>query len=152
MLRGIERALWASLLCMVWLTGCSAALVPVPTPVPGLVVTLLYPHPDTEWVVFYALEVDKTYLIRVSVDFNYGETNSLAVFRTHETQFTLPESLYRTPNCGVFNWQVTMLRGAGGSGNGGRPISHPSLYRYVEWRYPPGVQAPFVAACPNAQF
>jgi hypothetical protein len=440
MLRGIERALWASLLCLVWLTGCSAALVPVPTPVPGLVVTLLYPHPDTEvemgqalrviarvtdsqerpvtegtltvtigdaaggrvlgafdavpdsegtyrggpwaiphripegayplslvarrgaavgqasgsvqirystsdslldkygfwldapalngidpylvaergtardgmirwggslpgqhilpenwvevhwrhgrydlgdagavrrfmletigdlgftpirgigpfepfrfkgwdawkvggrgqvrqnqveWVAFYAPEVDKTYLIgstvtlppagidphaalresfevhpeirasgvapeplldllpgperigpplgarftgteqpiilqwqpvkdlgpdeyyRVSVDYNYGETNSLAVFRTRETQWTLAESLYHTPNCGVFNWQVTLMREARGASGRDQPISYPSLYGYVEWRYPPGVQAPFVGACPNAQF
>lgn len=39
-----------------------------------------------------------------------------------------------------------------GASDGGQPISHPSLYGTVEWRYPPGAPAPFVGACPNAQF
>jgi hypothetical protein len=102
-----------------------------------------------QWQSVKDLGPDEYY--QVSVDFNYSETNSLAVFRTHETQFTLPESLYRTPNCGVFNWQVTLMRQTG-AGDGGQPISHPSLDGYVEWRYPPDVQAPFILFCPNAQF
>jgi hypothetical protein len=44
---------------------------------------------------------------------------------------------------------VTILQDTGA---GGLAISYPSLYGYVEWRYPPGAEAPFTAACPNAQF
>jgi hypothetical protein len=88
---------------------------------------------------------------QVSVDYNYRESNSLARFKTRETRWMLPENLYRTPNCGVFNWQVTLMR-QDGAGSAAQPISHPSLYWYVEWRYPPGAPAPFILACPNAQF
>jgi hypothetical protein len=88
---------------------------------------------------------------QVSVDYNYGEANTSVVFRTRETRWILPESLYRTPNCGVFNWQVTLMRQAGTESRD-QPVSHPSLYWYVEWRYPPGAPPPFILACPNAQF
>jgi hypothetical protein len=103
-----------------------------------------------QWQPARTLTPDEYY--QVAVDTNYGEANSLVAFRTRETEWTLPESLYRTPNCGVFNWQVTIMRQAEGAAGSDQPISHPSLYGYVEWRYPPGVQPPFSAACPNAQF
>ncbi len=101
------------------------------------------------WQPVKPLAPDEYY--QVSVDYNYSETNTLVVFKTRDTQLTLPDSLYQTPNCGVFNWQVTLMRQAG-SDNKPQPLSHPSLYWYVEWRYPPGVQPPFILACPNAQF
>jgi hypothetical protein len=103
-----------------------------------------------QWRPLKELAPDEAY--RVSVDFNHDEGSTTAAFSTRDTQLTLPESLYRTPNCGVFNWEVTLVRQAEGADRADQPISRPSLYEYVEWRYPPGVQAPFTAACPNAQF
>jgi hypothetical protein len=102
-----------------------------------------------QWQPVKDLAPDEYY--QVSVDYNYREGNPSVVFRTRETQLALPESLYHTPNCGVFNWQVALMRRTG-TGDGGQPISYASLYWYVEWRYPPGVQAPFILVCPNAQF
>ena len=75
-----------------------------------------------QWQPVKDLAPDEYY--RVSVDYNHGEANSSAVFRTRETQFTLPESLYRTPNCGVFNWQVTIMRQA--KARQRRPADQPS--------------------------
>jgi hypothetical protein len=102
-----------------------------------------------KWQPVKDLTPDEYY--QASVDYNYGEGNPSVAFRTRQTQLALPESLYQTPNCGVFNWQVTLMRQTG-TGNGGQPISYPSLYWYVEWRYPPSAQAPFIVACPNPQF
>jgi hypothetical protein len=101
------------------------------------------------WQPVKVLAPDEYY--QVSVDYNYGEGNPSAAFRTGETHFALPERLYRTPNCGVFNWQVTLMRQTG-TDRGDQPLSYASLYWYVGWRYPPGVPAPFILACPNAQF
>jgi hypothetical protein len=103
-----------------------------------------------QWRPVKDLAPDEYY--RVDVDYNYREANPSVTFGTRATQFTLPESLYRTPNCGVFNWRVTLMRRTSTLDDSGEPISHASLYWYVEWRYPPGVQAPFIVACPNAQF
>lgn len=91
----------------------------------------------------------------VSIDYNYDEANTTVRYTTRETQFTLPVSLYETPNCGVFNWQVTLMRETGKNKDGqpiGEPVSYNSLYWYVEWHYPPGEEAPFKPFCPNAQF
>jgi predicted secreted protein len=90
----------------------------------------------------------------VYVDYNYKEGNPRARFTTRETQLTLPETLYQMPNCGVFNWQVTLKRQTGVDQDGqpqGESISYNSLYWYVRWGYPPG-QAPFALLCPNEQF
>jgi hypothetical protein len=91
---------------------------------------------------------------RVSIDYNYVEANPVLEYTTRETQFTLPEALYRLPNCGVFNWQITLMRQTGVNEDGqskGEPISFRSLYWYVEWLYPPGEPAPFDPLCPNPQ-
>jgi hypothetical protein len=105
------------------------------------------------WQPVRELAEDEYY--QVVVDYNYGEGNPQAVFTTRETQLTLPESLYHEPNCGVFNWQVTLMGQAATDEDAalaGEPISRPSLYWYVEWRYPSDAPAPFPAKCPNAQF
>ncbi|RPI96636.1 MAG: hypothetical protein EHM40_00985 [Chloroflexi bacterium] len=105
------------------------------------------------WEPVKELAEDEYYL--VSVDYNYIENNPRLLYTTRETQFTLPESLYETPNCGVFNWRITLMRQTGVGEDGGpkgEPISFNSLYHYVEWRYPPGVEAPFDLRCPNEQF
>jgi hypothetical protein len=89
------------------------------------------------------------------VDYNDREGNPTVKYTTRETQFTLPETLYRVPNCGVFNWQVTLMRQTGVDKNGqpqGEPITYSSLYWYVMWTYPPGEKQPFTTACPNDQF
>lgn len=106
-----------------------------------------------EWKPARALADDEYYL--VSIDFNYVETNSRRDYVTRETEFLLPEDLYRTPNCSVFNWQVTLMRQTGTTPAGPPedvPISFNSLYWYVQWFYPVGETAPFKPRCPNQQF
>jgi len=39
---------------------------------------------------------------RISIDYNYSETNTSDTFSACEPQFTLPVSLYGRPICGVF--------------------------------------------------
>ncbi len=89
---------------------------------------------------------------RVKVDYDYSESNTVVVYTTRETQLVLPASLYASPNCGVFNWQVTLMRQTGTDADGqpdGSPLSFPSLYWYVEWLYPAGAPMPFKPRCPN---
>ena len=104
------------------------------------------------WKPVKELAEDEYYL--VSIDYNYEDTNLVLEYTTRETQFTLPEALYRLPNCGVFNWQITLMQQTGVSKDGeleGEPISFRSLYWYIEWRYPLGENAPFDPLCPNPQ-
>jgi hypothetical protein len=106
-----------------------------------------------KWKPAKELAQDEYYL--VSIDFNYAEGNSRMDYVTRETQFVLPEELYRTPNCGVFNWQVTLIKQTNTTSAGqpeGVPISFNSLYWYVQWFYPLGETAPFNPLCPNQQF
>ncbi len=105
-----------------------------------------------KWKPLKELASDEYY--EISVDYNYIEANPLTRFTTRETQFTLPTTLYQEPNCGVFNWQVTLKRQTGVDEAGqrqGEAISYNSLYWYVRWIYPPGT-APFKLLCPNQQF
>jgi hypothetical protein len=105
------------------------------------------------WKPVKELAEDEYYL--VSIDYNYVEANLVVEYTTRETQFTLPDSLYHLPNCGVFNWQITLMQQTGVREDGrlkGEPISFRSLYWYIEWRYPLGEDAPFDPLCPNAQF
>ena len=98
------------------------------------------------------LAEDEYYVVQV--DYNYTETNTVVDYATRQTELRLPASLYDRPNCGIFNWQVTLMRRTSPSKDGqprGEPISYNSLYWYVEWRYPPGVEAPFPPLCPNPQ-
>jgi hypothetical protein len=104
------------------------------------------------WAPVKELVVDEYY--RVKIDFDYKETNFSRYYATLETEFALPEGLYATPNCGVFNWQVTLMRQTGVGEDGqpiGEPISYDSLRWYVEWLYPLDAQAPFDRFCPNPQ-
>ncbi len=105
-----------------------------------------------QWKPLKELASDEYY--EISVDYNYREANPQATFTTRETQFTLPAELYHAPNCGVFNWQVTLKRQTGVDEAGqpqGEAISYNSLYWYVRWVYPPGT-APFELLCPNEQY
>ena len=106
-----------------------------------------------EWMPLKELADDEFY--EVDVDYNYGEDNTHFRYATRETQFTLPESLYRRPNCTVFNWRITLMRQTGLDKDGnpkGETLSYESLYRYVRWVYPMDEKAPFDLLCPNAQF
>ena len=106
-----------------------------------------------EWKPLKELAEDEYYL--VSVDYNYVEANPGMSYTTRETQFVLPKSLYQVPNCGIFNWQVTLMQQNGIGKDGemeGSPLSFHSLYWYVQWRYPFGEEAPFDPLCPNEQF
>ncbi|HZW05218.1 MAG TPA: MG2 domain-containing protein [Anaerolineaceae bacterium] len=106
-----------------------------------------------EWEPVKELAEDEYY--QVFVEFNYVEASPDRYFFTRETQFTLPEELYRTPNCFVFNWQITLMRQTGVDADGqpvGEEISNPSLYRYFWWRYPADQPQPFPQGCPNDQF
>ena len=105
------------------------------------------------WEPLKELADDEFY--EVDVDYNYGEDNTHFRYATRETQFTLPESLYRRPNCTVFNWRITLMRQTGLDKDGnpkGEALSYESLYRYVRWVYPMDEKAPFDLLCPNAQF
>ena len=91
---------------------------------------------------------------QVKVDYNYSETNTTVVYATRDTQIVLPGSLYDVPNCGVFNWQVTLMKQTGTDAEGqpeGSPLSYNSLYWYVEWLHPADAPAPFKPRCPNPQ-
>jgi hypothetical protein len=104
------------------------------------------------WAPVKELAVNEYY--RVKIDFDYKETNTSRYYATWETKLTLPEGLYATPNCGVFNWQVMLMRQTGVGEDGqpiGEPISYDSLRWYVEWLYPLDAQAPFERFCPNPQ-
>jgi hypothetical protein len=106
-----------------------------------------------KWEPLKELADDEYY--QVAVDYNYKETNTTVKYATHETQFMLPEELYRLPNCAVFNWRVTLMQqiGVDKAGNPtGNALSYDSLYRYVRWFYPPDEKAPFDPHCPNAQY
>ena len=105
------------------------------------------------WEPLKELAADAYY--QVAVDYNYEETNFLVKYATRETQFTLPEALYRLPNCSVFNWRITLMQQTGTDKDGkpvGEALSYSSLYWYVQWFYPPDEKAPFNPLCPNAQF
>jgi hypothetical protein len=105
-----------------------------------------------QWKPLKELAPDEYY--EISIDYNYGETNLQSKFTTRDAQFRLPTTLYQEPNCGVFNWQVTLKRQTGTAEDGqpqGEVISYSSLYWYVRWIYPTGT-APFKVLCPNQQF
>ena len=106
-----------------------------------------------KWEPVKVLARDEYY--QVSVDFNYKEGNSLYKYGTRETQFIIPEWMYATPNCGVFNWRIRLMKQTGTDKAGqptGEPMSYQSLYWYFEWLYPPGETMSFIKACPNAQY
>ncbi len=102
------------------------------------------------WKPLKALAPDEYY--QVSVDYDYSESNNLVKYATRDTQLVLPQSLYQTPNCGIFNWQVRLMRQTGTDAEGqpeGSPLSYNSLYWYVQWLYPAGAAMPFKPRCPN---
>lgn len=105
-----------------------------------------------KWEPLKELAQDEYY--RVDIQFNFGESSPLYTYATRQTQFTVPNKLYSTPNCRIFNWQVILMRKTGEDQNGqpvGKPLSYSSLYSYFKWSYPPGQKEPFTVACPNAQ-
>jgi hypothetical protein len=100
-------------------------------------------------------ELAKDEYYAVLVEYDYDEATNAAKFTTRQTQITLPETLYRTPNCGVFNWQVTLMRQTGvddAEQPVGVPIGYNSLYWYVQWLYPPSEKPAFTPKCPNPLF
>lgn len=104
-----------------------------------------------QWKPVKELAEDEYY--EVVVNYYYRESYPVAYFITRQTQVTLPETLYRSPNCGVFNWRVTLKRQTGLGEDGqpkGEPVSHKSLYWYFWWQYPPGEEPDFPPACPYA--
>lgn len=105
-----------------------------------------------KWLAMKELADDEYYA--VGVDFNWGESNPLILYRARTPELTLPRSLFRTPNCRVFNWDVTLMRQAGLDANGQKveeKVSHTSLYRYFLWTPLVG-DVDFMPACPNAQY
>lgn len=106
-----------------------------------------------EWEAVRELADDEYY--EVVVDYNFRESSIKIPFSTRETRLTLPTELYAYPNCGVFNWRVTLKRQTGRREDGsptGEAVSFPSLYWYVLWEYPAGEVKPFFSYCPNAQY
>ena len=105
-----------------------------------------------KWEPLKQLAGDEYY--RVKIDYDYAETNTSRYYATRETEFTLPPELHAIPNCGVFNWQVTLMRQTGVGEDGqpiGEPLSYDSLHWYVEWLYPSTDDAPFQTHCQNPQ-
>jgi len=108
---------------------------------------------ELRWQAVQALTADEYYAVLVQYD--YGESTSSVTLTARQAQISLPERLYRTPNCGVFNWQVRLMRQTGVDKAGqptGVPIGYNSLYWYVQWLYPPGESPAFSPNCPNPQF
>jgi hypothetical protein len=95
-------------------------------------------------------DLDEGEYYEVAVDYWYRETHPTVRFAARETQLTLPETLYHSPNCAVFNWRVTLKRQTGLEDDGqpiGEPLSYSSLYWYLWWQHPPG-QEEFPVLCP----
>jgi len=91
---------------------------------------------------------------QVEVDYDYREASFALKFTTRSTEVSLPATLYQTPNCHVFNWQVTLMEQTGTTPGGaptGIPRSFPSFYAYIEWTYPLAEAQPFPPLCPNPQ-
>ena len=106
-----------------------------------------------EWKPVRELGKDEYY--EVVLDYNYRESNYKLNYTTRSTNLSVPNELYAYPNCGVFNWQVTLKRQTGTSKDGsplGEAVSFPGLYWYFLWDYPSDVTKPFTSYCPNAQF
>lgn len=102
-----------------------------------------------QWKPVKELAEDEYY--EVVVIYFYRESFPGDHFTTRQTQFTIPETLYRSPNCSVFNWRVTLMRQTGLGDDGqprGEPISHQSLYWYFWWQYPAGEEPDFPRLCP----
>ncbi len=99
-----------------------------------------------QWKPLRELAADEFY--QVSLDFNYGESNPAVYYSVRATQFTVPAKYYVTPNCHIFNWRVTLMRK---TAVGEEALSHPSLYSYFQWVYPPGEKETYALPCPNAQ-
>jgi hypothetical protein len=139
--------------------GVAPEPLPHLLPVPQLIAPTLGAHfvgiqkpIALQWEALKDLAPDEYY--RVDIEFNFGESTPLYRYTTRDTRLTAPEALYSTPNCRIFNWQVTLMRQTGEDQNGqplGVPLSYPSLYWYFEWFYPAGQAEPFTVACPNAQ-
>ena len=103
-----------------------------------------------KWKPVKELAGDEYY--QVTVMYNYDESNLYVNYATRDTQFTLPEELYKTPNCHVFNWSVSLMRQTElSASNHSESLSYKSLYWYVEWYYPPDQPQPFKPLCPNPQ-
>ena len=129
------------------------ALLP-PIELLGPEIGTTYFGPDEPIVLTWepAKELAEDEYYQVQVDFDYVETTNHRRYITRDTQLTLPVELYFTPNCSAFSWQVTLMKQTGTDEQGqptGEALSFPSLYWYVLWYYPPGVQAPFDPRCPN---
>jgi hypothetical protein len=90
----------------------------------------------------------------VPVGFAYAESTQTERFTTRLSRQVLPAGLFMQPNCGVFNWTVSLMRSAhGGTGAlAEEALSYPSLYSYVLWLHPPSEPAAFPPLGPNAQF
>jgi hypothetical protein len=103
-----------------------------------------------KWKPVKELAGDEYY--QVTVMYNYDESNLYVNYATRDTQFTLPEELYKTPNCHIFNWSVSLMRPTElSASNHSESRSYKSLYWYVEWYYPPDQPQPFKPLCPNPQ-
>jgi hypothetical protein len=63
---------------------------------------------------------------RVHIDFNYDEANMPVIHATREMQFSIPVALFHRPNCGVFNWQITLIHQTGTDAEG-IPTGPPKL-------------------------
>jgi hypothetical protein len=97
-----------------------------------------------------AKELTANEYYEVVVTYGYREDTPVVKLVTREVQVAVPEVLYHTPNCSVFDWHVTLMRQIGVDEDGqpeGEPISYESLYWYFWWRYPPG-ERPFPPLCP----
>lgn len=89
---------------------------------------------------------------QVSIVYDYFESTNTLLYFTHTEEFAVPPELLAIPNCAIFNWQVQLMRQTDVDRLDrpvGYPLSYPSLYWYINWRYPAGVEKPFTYYCPN---
>lgn len=105
------------------------------------------------WAPVKTLSVNEFY--QVDLSYNYDESSFSRTYSTRDTQLTVPSSLFHKPNCGVFNWQVRLMRTKTPmEDDASKPIaeSYASFYWYFLWSPPPGSPAEFPPLCPNAQY
>jgi hypothetical protein len=102
-----------------------------------------------QWHPVKTLGADEYY--EVEVDYYYREKRTFVQLTTRDTEVTLPETLYRSPNCSVFSWRATLKQQAGVNeldDPAGEALSYRSMYWYLWWQYPLGEEPPFPVLCP----
>lgn len=105
------------------------------------------------WEPLKDLGQNEVYLVTLST--NYDEGSPSHTYTTRTPTLDVPAELLHQPNCGVFNWDVRLMRIVGTVKDGTPQLeaeSYASLFFYFLWVRPPDTPAEFLPLCPNAQY